>query len=87
MMNTSKSKTALIISWTAYPTVIVSGLTLNSFLLDLGYPLQVSAYIPIILGIVIITFLEHKFPYRKEWLPNTSDVRDDAAFMLSIYFV
>ena len=53
MMNTSKSKTALIISWTAYPTVIVSGLTLNSFLLDLGYPLQVSAYIPIILGIVI----------------------------------
>ena len=50
-MNTSKSKTALIISWTAYPTVVVSGLILNGFLLDLDYPLQVSTYIPIVLGI------------------------------------
>jgi len=65
-MDASKSKTAQIISWTAYPTVVVSGLILNGFLLDLDYPLQVSTYIPIVLGIVIITFFEHKFPYRKE---------------------
>jgi len=87
MTNTSTSKIERVISWTAYPTVIVSGLTLNSFLLNLDYPLQISAYIPIILGIVIITFLEHKFPYRKEWLPNTSDVRDDATFMVAVQII
>ncbi|SVB87628.1 uncharacterized protein METZ01_LOCUS240482, partial [marine metagenome] len=87
MTNTSTSKIEQVISWTAYPTVIVSGLTLNSFLLNLDYPLQISAYIPIILGIVIITFLEHKFPYRKEWLPNTSDVRDDATFMVAVQII
>ena len=86
-MDASKSKTAQIISWTAYPTVVVSGLILNGFLLDLDYPLQVSTYIPIVLGIVIITFFEHKFPYRKEWLPNTSDVRDDATFMVAVQVI
>ena len=86
-MNTSKSNTAHVVSWTVYPTVIIFGLALNFFLLNSGFPLQISAYIPIILGVVIITFLEHKFPYRKSWLPKTSDVRNDAAFMVVVQVI
>ena len=86
-MNTSKSNTAHVVSWTVYPTVIIFGLALNFFLLNSGFPLQISAYIPIILGVVIITFLEHKFPYRKSWLPKTSDVRDDATFMVVVQVI
>lgn len=86
-MNTSKSNTAHVVSWTVYPTVIIFGLALNFFLLNSGFPLQISAYIPIILGVVIITFLEHKFPYRKSWLPKASDVRNDAAFMVVVQVI
>lgn len=86
-MNTSKSNTAHVVSWTVYPAVIIFGLALNFFLLNSGFPLQISAYIPIILGVVIITFLEHKFPYRKSWLPKTSDVRNDAAFMVVVQVI
>ena len=86
-MNTSKNKTAHIVSWTVYPAVIIFALALNFFLLNSGFPLQISAYIPIILGVVIITFLEHKFPYRKSWLPKASDVRNDAAFMVVVQVI
>ena len=86
-MNTSKSNTAHVVSWTVYPAVIIFGLALNFFLLNSGFPLQISAYIPIILGVVIITFLEHKFPYRKSWLPKASDVRNDAAFMVVVQVI
>ena len=86
-MNISKNKTAHVVSWTAYPTVITFGLALIFFLLDLGFPLQISAYIPIILSVAIMTFLEHKFPYRKSWIPKTSDVRDDATFMVVVQVI
>ena len=86
-MKATQNKTAQIVSWTAYPAVIAFGLILHGLSLNLGYPLQVSTYIPIILGAVIITFLEHKFPYRKEWLPNTSDVKNDLTFIVLVQVI
>ena len=81
------TKTAQLISWSAYPAVIAFGLILHAFLMNLGWPLQSSTYLPIILGAAIITFLEQKFPYRREWLPNASDVKNDSAFMLVVQVI
>tara|TARA_Y100000588_G_scaffold31338_1_gene30621 strand:+ start:763 stop:1659 length:897 start_codon:yes stop_codon:yes gene_type:complete len=73
-----------IISWTVYPLVISFGFILHALLLSLDYPLQVSTYIPIVFGALIITFLEHKVPYRRAWLPNISDTKNDLTFIVLV---
>ena len=70
-----------IVAYLAYPLTIFLGLALHFYLMELGYPLQVSTYIPVIIGALIITSLELKFPHRKEWLPDTSDIKNDLIFM------
>ncbi len=70
-----------IVAYLAYPLTIFLGLALHFYLIERGYLLQISTYIPVIIGAIIITFLELKFPHRKEWLPDPSDIKNDLIFM------
>ena len=70
-----------ILSWTAYPLVIVLGFALHRELLRAEYGIQLSTYGPVVLCALIIAFLEHKLPYRREWKASSNDVKNDLLFM------
>ena len=77
-----------IVAWTAYPVVIILALSLYQLLLNnTPYSSKIIAYIPVVFGAAIITFLESYFPYRDEWTPEISDVGNDLTFMVFIQIV
>ena len=77
-----------IVAWTAYPVVIILALVLYQLLLkNTPYSSKIVAYIPVVFGAAIITFLESYFPYRGEWTPEISDIGNDLTFMVFIQIV
>lgn len=68
----------------AYPGVLVAGLLLQQIMTDMNLGLQLSSFVPIILGVLIITLLEFVIPYRKEWHPGIMEVRTDILFTVVV---
>ena len=79
------SQTRSILTWTAYPFVMIVSLILYYSLISYGVSLPISSFIASIIGgLGLITLLEIILPYRKEWLPNRNEIKTDIVFMLLI---
>ena len=76
-----------IVQYGAYPTVFLMCVGLHLFLCDLAIGMQLSSYIPVILGAVLVTILEQLLPNRQAWLPEQVDIVQDATFMVLIQAV
>ena len=69
----------------AYPLVITVSLFIYFSLISTGLSFTLSGYLAAIVGgLGMITYLELKIPYRKEWLPDKSEVKTDLLFMFSV---
>ena len=64
-----------------YPIVIAYGLISYVLLQNAGYSIVSSTYVPAVSGAILIVILEFMFPYRKDWIPNRTDVLNDLIFM------
>lgn len=74
-----------ILSWTVYPGVMSLGLMIYYVLKSHGINVFLSSYVAtIIAGVGLITFFELVLPYRKEWLPSSSEVGTDFLFMMLV---
>ena len=79
------SQTRSILTWTAYPFVMIVSLILYYSLISYGVSLPLSSFIASIIGgLGLITLLEIILPYRKKWLPNRNEIKTDIVFMLLI---
>ncbi len=79
--------TEKIVAWLAYPTVMLSILTGHYLCLQNNVSLQISTYSPILLGAMVITFLEMKFPHRKKWLADRNDILNDGIYMVLVQII
>ncbi|WP_206668217.1 hypothetical protein, partial [Staphylococcus aureus] len=71
-----------ILTWTVYPGVMLICLMIYYSLTGYGINVFLSGYVAtIIAGVGLITFFELVLPYRKEWLPSSSEVGTDFIFM------
>ncbi len=75
---------AKLVAWTAYPVVIVLGLLLHETMLNANVSLQFSTYCPVIFAALMILTLEQKFPHRRSWLPNRSNLSSDSTYMVLV---
>lgn len=74
-----------ILTWTVYPGVMTFSLILYYVLIHYGLSLVLSSFIAAIIGgLGLITLFEVILPYRREWLPNTKEIKTDVIFMLLI---
>ena len=81
-MNSSARK---LLTWTAYPGVMLVSLILFYALTAWGVNLTISSYVAVVVGgFGLVTFLELALPYRREWLPNWSEVKTDFVFMVVV---
>ncbi len=81
-MNSSARK---LLAWTAYPGVMLVSLILFYALTAWGVNLTISSYVAVVVGgFGLVTFLELALPYRREWLPNWSEVKTDFVFMVVV---
>ena len=73
-----------IVAWLAYPAVMLAALTGHYLCLRNGVNVQIATYAPVLLGALIITFLELKFPHRRKWLADRNDVQNDTLYMVLV---
>lgn len=83
----SKNNKSSLISYFAYPVIMLLILCFYQVLKNTTQSIQIATYISIIVGAFIITILEHKFPNRQEWLPNSSEVKNDVTFLVFIQII
>ena len=77
------TKTPLM-AWLAYPTVMILAISLHLQLLNLAWAIHWAAYVPVMLGALAVTVLEHKFPHQTQWQPDRYDWGNDWVFMLLV---
>ena len=46
---------------------MIGGVALHLLMLELGFPLLVSTYITVFLGMVTVTWLELRIPHESAW--------------------
>ena len=68
----------------SYPLVISLAIVLHMAMIARGIALPVSTYIPVIMGALVITWLEFFIPYRHEWRPPAGEVKNDIVYMLVV---
>lgn len=73
-----------LVSWTAYPLVMVSGLLVHYYFQRSGLPVFLSAYASVVLSAMAVSLLEWHFPYQPGWRPNRDDVRQDLLYMILV---
>lgn len=73
-----------IVAWLAYPALMLAALTGHYLCLRNGVNLQIATYVPVLLGALIITFLELRFHHRREWLADRNDVQNDTLYMVLV---
>ncbi len=70
-----------VLAWLHYPAVMTLGYMLFAVMQAQGLSLVISTYVPIVVTVVIVAFLEAAFPHRAAWRPNAAEVRTDLVFM------
>ena len=73
-----------LVRYGAYPMVLFFGLVLHYQLIETGFGLQAATYLPVIIGAVIVTGLERRFPFRPRWQADKQDILQDAVYMALI---
>lgn len=77
-------KLVRFLPWLWYPLVIFTAIVMHLILSAVGISLIYSTYIPVLLAAVTVTLLEVYFPYRRAWKPKSSDIFNDAGFMVIV---
>ena len=70
-----------LVSACAFPVVMALAYASFFAFSRLGLPVALCAYGAVLLGAVLITWHELKFPYRRSWKPDAAEVRADAMFL------
>lgn len=74
-----------ICTWIVYPGVLAICLLIFHILKKFGVDITISSYVAAIIGgLGLVTIFELALPYRREWLPNFSDIKVDLIFMIVI---
>ncbi len=76
-----------IIAYSAYPIVVVFGVSAHLALTQLDINLLWATYVPILAGAAVITWLEREFYYREEWAGEKGDVVEDGLYMVLVQVV
>lgn len=71
-------------SYAAYPVVVGGGVALHLALAAAGVPVVLAANAPVALGMLAVTWLERRLPYRREWRGGWSDVKSDLAYLVVV---
>jgi sterol desaturase/sphingolipid hydroxylase (fatty acid hydroxylase superfamily) len=75
------------VSWLAYPLVMLAALALHTVIgASLDSP-ALSANLPVVLGALLVTLLEIRFPKHRRWRPGMSEVRNDIAYMVIVQMI
>jgi len=67
-----------------YPLVIAGGIGLHLGLLAAQVPLAWSTNVPVVLGMLAVTWFEARIPYDLDWRPAWNDVRNDVLFLVVV---
>ena len=78
-----KTASERLLPWTVYPATLLLGIGGHLALLNAGYPLVTSTYLPVLVGALLVTGLEHAIPHQPGWKPGRSDIANDA--LASLY--
>jgi len=70
-----------------YPLVIALVVLAHWLMMKLGFHVLISTYVPVLSAALLIHLLENLLPYQKHWLPNKSDLGNDAIFMIAVQIV
>ncbi len=73
-----------VVGYGAYPFVLALGIALHYLLLENKLGVYFATYLPVIVGAIMVTGLEWKYPYRHQWLADKREVVQDAIFMTLI---
>jgi len=79
-----KSASERLLPWTVYPATLLLAIGAHLALLNAGFPVITSAYLPVLVSALLVTGLEHAIPYRPDWKPRRSDIENDALFMIVV---
>ncbi|MBX2807455.1 MAG: sterol desaturase family protein [Cellvibrionaceae bacterium] len=71
-------------SYAVYPALLLYGYAVHFYLLHLGWSLLAATYCAISTAVLLIAWLEFKLPYRRQWMPSFSDVKNDSIFLLLV---
>jgi len=64
-----------------YPTILITGYFLFTWILDVGAPLMFAAYLTVLVGVTIILVHETFAPHRQDWRPDKNDIVNDGLFL------
>jgi sterol desaturase/sphingolipid hydroxylase (fatty acid hydroxylase superfamily) len=79
-----KTASERLLPWTVYPATLLLAIGGHLALLNAGYPLITSTYLPVLASALLVTGLEHAIPYQPGWKPVRSDIANDALFMIAV---
>ena len=66
---------------------MLTSIVLHHTLLAQDWSLQPATFLAVIFGLICITILELKLPYRKEWKADINDIASDASFMVLVQII
>jgi len=73
--------------WLAYPVTIGTVLLLHALMREAGASITLSAYVPVLVGAAMVTFLELRYPEEQAWRPQGQEVRQDLFYMVTVQIV
>lgn len=69
---------------TSYPFVMLLVLAVYAVAATAGTPVVLASYVAVVVGAGLVTLHEVVLPYRSQWRPGASDVRNDLTFMVAV---
>jgi ornithine lipid hydroxylase len=72
-----------LLSWTAYPAIVILAVATLWALLRMGAGLAFAPYVAVAVAGATVFATEARIPYRAAWQPTLSDMAQDSAFMLA----
>jgi ornithine lipid hydroxylase len=70
-----------------YPVVVLLAFAQFTLLRQLGWPLTLATYVPIVVTAVLVAALEAAYPARPGWRPSADELRVDAMFLVLVQLV
>lgn len=74
-------------AWVVYPLTMALAFALFFLLYFVNTSVFTFTYVPVFLGIGLVTLSEIASPYMKEWKPNRDEVKTDLIYMTTIQVV
>ena len=74
----------VMVRYWAYPFTLAFSITVHSMLYENHLGIQVATYVPVVIGALLVTGLEWKYPYRQQWWASKREIGQDILFMALI---